>query len=107
MLSCRVFVLLVITFPAFTAAQYPFSSSFKNSRLADVAYKDSPVERYVNKAFGDELPKMRNDLIRRKINGEGFLERHWNALTDKNNWEVDPYNNVWEKYNVNGMILMR
>lgn len=30
---------------------------------------------------------MRDDLIERKNNGEGFLERHWNAWTTLDNWD--------------------
>lgn len=40
---------------------------------------------------------MRDDLIRRKNNGEGAIERHLKAWTTGKNWEVDPNNDEKEK----------
>lgn len=54
------------------------------------------MERYVAKSFGDEIPFMRDDLIRRKNNGEGFWARHWNAWKTGNNWKVNWLNDFLE-----------
>ena len=71
----------------------PFRSSETSRKIAEKNYPDSKVEKYVATAFGDELPEMRDDLANRKKNGEGFVERHRNAFTDRKNWKVDPDNN--------------
>ena len=66
-----------------------FSSSKGNADIANKNYENDPIQRRVATAFGDEIPNMRDDLIRRKNNGEGFLERHGKAWTDTDNWKVD------------------
>ena len=63
------------------------ASSVKNRQIAEENYPDSCLERMVATHLGDELPKMRDDLIRRKNNGEGFMERHWNAWSTLDNWD--------------------
>lgn len=78
---------------------FPFRSSDQNRQIAVDNYAKSPAERYVATAFGDEIPNMRDDLIRRKDNGEGFFERHFNAWRNLTNWEVDPDNNEKELNN--------
>lgn len=78
--------------------QFPFSSSQTNRDIADREYGNSPMERYVAKSFGDEIPFMRDDLIRRKNNGEGFWSRHWNAWKTGNNWKVNWLNDFLENW---------
>ena len=63
------------------------ASTEENRRIAEENYPDSLFERFVATHLGDELPKMRDDLIQRKKNGEGIIERHWNAWSDHRNWE--------------------
>ena len=46
------------------------------------------MERCVATHAGDEFPKMRDDLIRRKNNDEGLIERHYNAWMTIENWEL-------------------
>lgn len=72
---------------------YPFRSSQTNKDIADKNYPNSPVQKYVATALGDELPKMRDDLINRKNKGEGVISRHIKAWTNKKNWQRDPDNN--------------
>lgn len=62
------------------------SSSPENRDIANQNYPDSPVERFVATHLGDEFPNMRDDLIKRKNNGEGFVERHKNAWKNRRNW---------------------
>lgn len=76
--------------PATTPATSPvLDSSATNRLIAKQAYPDSPIERHVAKAFGDEMPKMRDDLIDRKNKGEGFVVRHYHAWTNKDNLQFD------------------
>ncbi|PAA68007.1 hypothetical protein BOX15_Mlig018362g1 [Macrostomum lignano] len=74
-------------------------SSKENRKIAETNYGNSPVERWVATHLGDELPNMRNDLIRRKNAGEGFVERHAKAYVDSNNWSVDWNNDRKERAN--------
>lgn len=89
-----VFLLLIV----YSSAWF-FSSSKENADIADKNYKDSPIQRSVAKSLGDEIPKMRDDLIRRKNNGEGPIERHLKAWTTRENWEVDQNNDAKEAAN--------
>jgi hypothetical protein len=75
----------------------PFSSSVDNARIANRGYSDSWIQRQVAKSFGDEIPRMRDDLLRRKSNGEGFFQRHYNAWTTGQNWRVDRHNDQRER----------
>jgi hypothetical protein len=53
---------------------------------------------------------MRDDLIRRKNNGEGAIERHWNSWTTWNNWQVDRDNDRKETadpYKKEGFFISR
>ena len=63
------------------------ASSDKNHRIAEENYPDFWLERIVATHLGDEFPKMRDDLIRRKKNSENTLVRHWYAWTTLDNWE--------------------
>ena len=66
-----------------------FSSSLSNKITAAQAYPNSPVEQFVARTFGDELHTMRDDLIQRKSNGEGFVDRHLHAWSEGDNWKWD------------------
>ena len=63
------------------------ASSDKNRQIAEENYPDSWLERLMATHLGDEFPKMRDDLIRRKKNDENILVRHWYAWTTLDNWE--------------------
>ena len=63
------------------------ASTEVNRRIAEENYPDSLFERFVATHLGDEFPQMRDNLIQRKKNGEGIIERHWNAWSDHRNWE--------------------
>lgn len=76
---------------------WPFRSSQTNYEIVKDEYQNSPVEKYVATAFGDEIPAMRNELIKRKHSGEGFLERHVHAWSKSMNWKVDPENDMKEE----------
>ena len=76
------FTLLFLTISLCQAA-----SSDKNRRIAEENYPDSWLERIVATHLGDELPKMRDDLIRRKRDDENILVRHWYAWTTLENWD--------------------
>lgn len=41
------------------------------------------------KSLGDKIPNMRDDLIRRKDDGQSFFGRHWDAWTTGSNWAID------------------
>lgn len=61
------------------------------------------------KSFGDEIPNMRDDLISRKNDGQGFWGRHWDAWTTGNNWKVDSdYSNKQnsDPFNYNPMATL-
>ena len=60
--------------------------SQRSRNIANRNYPNSPVERFVATRFGDNLPRMRNELINRKNNGEGFTRRHYNAWKNPANW---------------------
>lgn len=66
-----------------------FDSSRGNKLQAEQNYPNDPVQRTVARVLGDELPRMRDDLIQRKNNGEGAVERHIKAWTTMKNWEWD------------------
>lgn len=72
-------------------------SSRRNKDIADRNYPDSPIQRKVATSLGDEIPNMRDDLIKRKNNGEGAVERHLKAWTTFDNWKVDPNNDKNER----------
>ncbi len=74
-----------------------FDSSKTNAGIANRNYQNDPIQRWVATNFGDEFPKMRDDLIERKNQGEGAVERHFNAWMNPSNWEVDPNNDLKEK----------
>lgn len=63
-----------------------FTSSEHNRKIAEREYSDSMLEKFIATKIGDEFPTMRDDLIRRKHNGEGILTRHYNAWTTWSNW---------------------
>ena len=69
-----------------------FTTTEENKDIADNNYPNAPVQRFVAKSFGDELPDMRDDLIRRKNNSEGIIRRHWNAWRTLDNWKVNRNN---------------
>ena len=77
------FILLFLTINLCQAA-----SSDSNRRIAEENYLDSWLERIVATHLGDEFPKMRDDLIRRKKNDENILVRHWYAWITLENWEL-------------------
>ena len=64
------------------------ASSKRNRKIAEQNYPDSLFERFVATHLGDEFPRMRDDLIRRKNNGEGIVQRHVVAWTTISNWEM-------------------
>lgn len=70
---------------------WPFQSSDNNRELVEREYH-CPILRYFSIALGDELPFMRDDLIRRKNNGEGFWLSHLRAWLTFRNWKYDPEN---------------
>ncbi len=91
------FILITILFVCITtvvaqAKSSIFDSSPSNRERAKQEYKDSPAERVVATVFGDELPKMRDDLIKRKNEGQGFVKRHVEAWKNDDNWTVDKEN---------------
>ena len=67
-------------------------SSRQNHDIIAGPYADDPVQRWVAHNWGDEIPRMRDDLIRRKEEGEGMVQRHLNAWTTLDNWKVDSDN---------------
>ena len=69
------------------------ASSDENRQITEESYPDSWLERLVATHLGDEFPKMRDELIRRKKNGENILARHWYAWTTLDNWEWQYGNN--------------
>jgi len=74
-----------------------FDSTRGNADIAKKNYPDSPAEQWVARSFGDELPKLRDDLIKRKNEGEGFVERHYKAWKNLKNWKVDSDNDFKER----------
>ena len=72
-------------------------SKFDES-VANNNYQDSLIENLVAKHFGNNLPDMRNELIFRKNNGEGFIERHYNAWTEPSNWNYQLYESRYSGY---------
>ena len=76
-----------------------FSSSQSNKDIADKNYPDSPLQRRVATSLGDEIPNMRDDLVRRKNEGEGVVGRHIGAWTTGKNWKVDKDNDKKEAEN--------
>ena len=60
-----------------------------NSEICDAGYPYSPVENFVCNKFGENLPNMRDELLERKENGEGFVRRHINAYRNPENWDYD------------------
>ena len=61
-------------------------SSLENARIAHKYYHDSPLEQAVAHLVGDRIPQMRDELITRKLAGQGFLYRHLRAWTKPTNW---------------------
>lgn len=49
-------------------------SSQSNWELVNREYKNNPIQRWAARWLGDEVPWMRDDMIRRNNNGEGALE---------------------------------
>jgi hypothetical protein len=99
MASTQLVFLIVILFVSQGCEAWFFRSSQENKAKAYRNYPDSPVQRFVATSFGDEIPNMRDDLIRRKKNGEGSIKRHWNAWRTLDNWKVDPDNDEKELNN--------
>lgn len=64
--------------------------SAKNANLAAANYRNSPIEYFVAYNWGDQIPVMRDELIRRKQVGQGFLQRHFQAWKQPANWRVPP-----------------
>ena len=94
MSATKVHVLFLICFIiVFLVSLCQAASTKKNRRIAEENYKDSVFEKIVATHLGDELPKMRDDLIRRKNNGEGFVERHIKAWSTGDNWHW--HSNGW------------
>jgi hypothetical protein len=60
--------------------------SQRSHNIANRFYPSSPAERFVATRFGDTLPRMRNELINRRNNGESFTRRHFNAWRNRGNW---------------------
>jgi hypothetical protein len=96
MSSSQLAFLFVILCASQSCEAWLFSSSESNREKAQENYPDSGLERWVATSFGDEIPKMRDDLIERKKNGEGPIRRHWNAWRTLENWEVDRNNDEKE-----------
>ena len=93
MLLYRIFALLSAVVALCTSVAQAKSSIFDSSRgnklQSEQNYPDDLIQRTVARVLGDELPQMRDDLIQRKNNGEGAVERHLNAWTTKDNWKWD------------------
>lgn len=96
MTAARLFFIhfLIILFMTRTLCRA--ASTEENRRIAEENYPDSPLERFVATHLGDEFPRMRDDLIRRKKDGEGFVERHWNAWSELRNWNWHSDLHVWD-----------
>ena len=88
---------LIVILIAWQSCDACFRSSRRNKDIANRNYPDSPIQRKVATAFGDEIPNMRDDLIKRKNNGEGPVERHLKAWTTGDNWKIDPKNDENER----------
>ncbi len=93
-------IVLVFLLLCFTSSTTGWSigprSSQSNGDLVGREYKNDPIQRWVARGLGDEIPRMRDDLIRRKNNGEGTIKRHLNAWTTLDNWKVDWGNDLIE-----------
>ena len=74
--------ILLVILAAYTSA----STSPENEHKCNENYANDPVQKFVCTHCGDELPKMRDDLIDRKNQGEDTFERHFNAWGDGMNW---------------------
>ena len=91
------FAILVIFFTSFYGGAV---NTEENRKIAEDNYPDSLFERIVATHFGDELRRMRDDLIERKNKGEGIIQRHFNAWTTLSNWEWCTYESVDEQERV-------
>ena len=69
-------------------------SSSYDKFLAEQNYPLSPLENFVAGNIGGNLPNMRNDLLRRKDSGQGFLDRHVHAWSTPSNWKWQPDNRL-------------
>lgn len=78
--------LCVMCLMAITFVRVWASSTPENQAIAEANYPNSAPERFVATHLGDELPRMRDDLIRMKDQGMGPIERHARAWTTPNNW---------------------
>ncbi|RYG49243.1 hypothetical protein EON67_06845 [archaeon] len=65
------------------------ASSDANARLAADNYPHDPIQRFIATHCGDEMPNMRDDLIRRKADGQGLMHRHVAAWLTLRNWQLD------------------
>ena len=96
MTAARLFSIHLLIILFMTLSPCRAASTEENRRIAEENYPDSLLERLVATHLGDEFPRMRDDLIRRKKSGEGFVERHWNAWSELQNWNWYSDLNVWD-----------
>ena len=64
----------------------PLSPADENRLKAKANYPPWSPERFVARHFGELLPDMRDELLLRKANNEGFWERHYHAWSKLSNW---------------------
>lgn len=94
-MSKNLFLLLAILFALLSiclsrpSPWYRSEPSAETKKKANENYRNDPLQHWVCSHFGDDSPKIRDDLIKRKDNGEGFVERHWNAWSNSENYEKD------------------
>ena len=80
--------LIIISIIIHSAMSYTFNkyNSMKSKSIAEINYKNEPIQRFVATHLGDILPKMRDTLINLKKAGYNEIERHIYAWSIKDNW---------------------
>lgn len=74
-----------------------FRSSADNAEIVNEGFKNNPIARSLALAYGDEFPKLRDDLIERTRSGsDSILQRHLSAFTNLQNWRYERENNKKE-----------
>lgn len=90
--------------PAYTGSRvgplWLFRSSQDNADIVNEGFKNNPIARSLALAYGDEFPKLRDDLIERTRSGtDSILQRHLSAATNLQNWRYERENNKQEMEN--------
>ena len=77
-----------------------FRSSASNAEIVNEGFKNNPIARSLALAYGDEFPKLRDDLIEKsRSGGQSVLQRHLSAATNLQNWRLNRDNNKEEMEN--------